>query len=399
MVHTGENMKLSWVSAPPWAATGYGKVTRNFITRIKYPEEINVVTCGGLSTGPFVEWNGIKVYPGLSTDRSKGDIYITNLQQLFTQNGTTHWVLHNDAWAFRNTIGQIGPKFPCITYSPVDGGHVSQEEYAALNIAQERVAMCNYAEREIKRLGLSATNIPHGVDTKIYKPIDRDKARETCTLPKDEFVFGFVGTNISKRKGQYEMFEGLKQLWDTGRKFSVVMMTNINGQQSGGYDLYRLADYVGLPRHVLRFPTNAFAFSEEEMATWYNAFDVMLLLSRGEGFGIPILEAQACGTPVIGQDFSAMTELIEGHGILIPPKAFDCYTLKTQLLAIGNPELFAKECAKCIDSPDLVKSMGKRASKFTQKYDWDKIAPKWDRMFKRIDNEGFFPPFKIKEFK
>jgi glycosyltransferase involved in cell wall biosynthesis len=393
-------MKLAWVSAPPWAMTGYGKVTREFITRMKYPEEVCVISTGGLHTGPFVEWNGIKVYPGSSSDAIKGDVRMVNLNHLMEVSGASHWVIHNDAWAFRNTIRETAKIWPCITYSPIDGGHVSAEEYDALSVAQERIAMCDYAEREIKKTGLSCVNIPHGVDTKIFKPQPRDPIREKMKIPKDKFIFGFVGTNISKRKGQAEFMMGLKKLIDKGYDdFIVIALTNINGQAQGGYDLYALADYIGVPRNIFHFPKMTYQFTEEEMAEWYNSFDVLVNISRGEGFGIPILEAQACGTPAIVTDFSSMTELVDGHGWLVPPKALDVYTLKTQYLAIVDPDSFAKHAETCINNPDLVKSSGKRAHQFAQKYDWDKIGPRWDRVLRRLDQEGYFPPYNVKEYK
>src|SRR5215475_2513470 len=45
------------------------------------------------------------------------------------------------------------------------------------------------------------------------------------------------------------------------------------------------------------------------MAAWYRGIDVLSLCSYGEGFGLPLIEAQACGTPVITTDASAMSEL------------------------------------------------------------------------------------------
>jgi glycosyltransferase involved in cell wall biosynthesis len=50
-------------------------------------------------------------------------------------------------------------------------------------------------------------------------------------------------------------------------------------------------------------------FTPDVMRAIYNAMDVLISPSYGEGFGIPILEAQACGTPVIVGDWTSMTEL------------------------------------------------------------------------------------------
>jgi len=392
-------MRLAWVSAPPWAPTGYGKVTRNFITRMKYPEEISCVATGGLTSGPYVEWNDIKVYPGKSYDVAGGDRRIAHLDKLLKKIDATHWVFHGDAWAYRNTIKDVGNKYPCITYSPIDGGHISAEEKEAIQVAQERIGMCRYADREIRKAGLSCTYIPHGVDTNVYKPMSQDEWREKVNLPKDAFIMGFFGTNISKRKGQAEMMMGMKKALDLGKQFIAVLMTDPGGQAYGGYDFWKLADYVGVPKSMLKFPAEVFDFTEYEVAGWLNCFDVLVNLSRGEGFGLTMLEAMACGTPVIASDFSSMTELVQGSGILIPPKALDVYTLKTQYLCIADYDAFGKKLAECIDKPDMVKSMGKRALKTAQKYDWDKIAPKWDIMLRKVDNTGFFPPYHMKEFK
>jgi len=390
-------MKLAWVSAPPWANTGYAKVTRNFISRIKYPE-IVCVTTGGLHAGPFVEWNGIKVYPGMQAEVGKGNITLYALERVLRDEKCTHWVFHSDAWAYRKLIRDVGVKYNAILYSPIDGGHVSPEEVQALQIAQERVAMCKYAEKEIQKAGMSTTYIPHGVDTKVFKPLNKDECREKMGLPKDKFIVGFIGTNISKRKGQAEMMMGFKKAIDAGKQFMAVLGTDQDGQNVGGYNFWQLADYVGVPRGVMLFPANMYTFTEEEMAIMYNSFDVLVNLSRGEGFGIPILEAEACGTPVIATDFTSMTELVGGHGMLVPVRILDIYTLKTQYHAIADYDAFGDALIKCIDNHDLVKSMGKRAHQFAQKYDWDKIAPKWDTMFRKLDKQGFFPPYLVKEF-
>ena len=53
------------------------------------------------------------------------------------------------------------------------------------------------------------------------------------------------------------------------------------------------------------------------LADIYNAADIKLLASKGEGFGIPVIESQACGTPVVVTDFSAQPELVR-WGRVVP---------------------------------------------------------------------------------
>jgi glycosyltransferase involved in cell wall biosynthesis len=396
-------MHLAWIAAPPWANTGYGKVTRNFITRMKYPE-ISCIATGGISSGPFVPWKDertgkeFKVYPGQTNEFSKGRINIHGLEAILGNIKADMFLLHTDAWAFRDLIKRASQQFGSILYSPIDGGHISPEELEAQRAVTHRVAMCKYVANEYEKAGLPHTYIPHGVDTQVYKPMDKMACREKFGLPKDEFLIGFVGTNISKRKGQAEMVMALKKAYDAGKRFKVVCITNMDGISTGGYHFLNLCDYVGLPRDVLLFAKKAYAFTEQEMAEHFNAFDILYNASHGEGFGIPILESQACGTPVIGTDFSSMPELIDGHGWLAPVKALDMYTLKTQYCAIPDYDWIGDTLIKIIGNHDLIKSTGKRAHQFAQKYDWDKVAPEWDRMLRKLDNEGFFPPFRVKMY-
>ena len=56
--------------------------------------------------------------------------------------------------------------------------------------------------------------------------------------------------------------------------------------------------------------------TEEQMVSWYRGLDVLSFCSYGEGFGLPLVEAQACGVPVITTDGSSTSELC-GGGYLV----------------------------------------------------------------------------------
>lgn len=71
----------------------------------------------------------------------------------------------------------------------------------------------------------------------------------------------------------------------------------------------------------------------EELPLWYNAADVFLYPSVFEGFGLPVLEAMACGTPVITSNVSSLPEVAEGAGLCLPPDDIDAWTDALHTLA------------------------------------------------------------------
>jgi glycosyltransferase involved in cell wall biosynthesis len=87
----------------------------------------------------------------------------------------------------------------------------------------------------------------------------------------------------------------------------------------GGIKMLELIKSVGLKKEQYRFVDPYMlrtGIPANEMAAIYTGMDVLLATSYGEGFGIPTIEAQACGTRVIVSDFAASTELC-GDGWLV----------------------------------------------------------------------------------
>src|SRR3990167_2078922 len=124
------------------------------------------------------------------------------------------------------------------------------------------------------------------------------------------------------------------------------------------------------------------------MAKIYNTFDCLLCPSTNEGFGLPIIEAQACGIPVIVNDFTSMPELIiEGE------TGFKCevaYHRFTPLLSfIGIPDVKSiYNCMEKVFNADRVK-IGKKAREYMiENYDTKLIFDtKWKPFLKKIELE------------
>jgi glycosyltransferase involved in cell wall biosynthesis len=86
-----------------------------------------------------------------------------------------------------------------------------------------------------------------------------------------------------------------------------------------GIDLVALVEAAGIPSSQVQFAEqyqHRMGVPDATMAQIYTRTDVLLSATAGEGFGLPVLEAQACGTPVIVSNFSAQPELV-GDGWVV----------------------------------------------------------------------------------
>jgi glycosyltransferase involved in cell wall biosynthesis len=89
--------------------------------------------------------------------------------------------------------------------------------------------------------------------------------------------------------------------------------TDFLGFGGTGWNLLKMLAALGIPKDAVTFPAvndYRYGLSREDLAGFYTAMDVLLAVSYGEGFGVPTIEAQACGTRVIGSSWAATPDLL-----------------------------------------------------------------------------------------
>ena len=124
----------------------------------------------------------------------------------------------------------------------------------------------------------------------------------------------------------------------------------------------------------------------------YNMFDVYIQYSIAEGFGMPQLEAAACGIPVMAVDYSAMTDVVRKlKGIPIP-----ILTLTTELetgcyRAVPNNEKFIEILIKFFNltKEQIQQFKAETRQAYLDNYNWDNTAKKWENYFDSIDIEYY----------
>jgi glycosyltransferase involved in cell wall biosynthesis len=206
-----------------------------------------------------------------------------------------------------------------VCWMPVDGDPLPKPIKDVIGHAFDRITMSQYGERVLKEAGFDSTYIPHGFDPAIYRVQDKGECRTKLGFPKDTFIASMVAANkcIPSRKAFPQHFEAFKALCDKHDDVFLYVHTNVEG--IGGYRLAELAERIGIPGDKIAFVSQyhySIGFPDEYVAAVYAASDVLLHVSTGEGFGLTGLEANACGTPTITGDWTAMPEVQRGGWLL-----------------------------------------------------------------------------------
>lgn len=309
-------MRISWVSNAPWARTGYGNQTALFVPRIQaMGHECAITAFYGLEGGTL-NWNGIPIYP--RAYHPYGNDVMSAHAVHFRSDVMISLI---DAWVY--DLNMFEPSLRWAPWFPVDHDPTPKAVLNKVSKAWQRLVYSRFAEAQIKNIGLDCHYIPHGIDTGMYKPGDRVEMRGNLRWPADKFIVGMIAANKGN-PSRKAFVENIGAFAELKKKHPDVMLYlhTVAGEENGGPNLREYIEYLGLSYGFMgRDDPNAndvmfndqyqaiVGLSEEYMNAVYNALDVMALVTMGEGFGIPLVEAQACGCPVITGDWTASAEL------------------------------------------------------------------------------------------
>jgi glycosyltransferase involved in cell wall biosynthesis len=226
------------------------------------------------------------------------------------------WVLTNPAF---NDID-------IFSWVPLD--HITLPPRVEEFLKKERVtpvAMAPHGVRQMEAKGIECKYAPHGIDTKVLKPtfeINGQSVEEHMGT-KDRFVVGMVAANKSSGLVHRKAFsENLLAFSIFQKKHPDVMLyLHTDPVSKGiGWNLVSLLQSLGVDKNDVAFP-NPFSYRygipQETLAGYYTGMDVLLATSYGEGFGVPSVEALACGTRVIGSSWAATPDLLSEDSFLV----------------------------------------------------------------------------------
>lgn len=323
-------LALLWHSNAPWCGTGYGTQTAQAVERAKADGHAIAVNANYGLQGMRTEWNDIPIFP-MGLESYSNDTVRANFTQWKRENPDlpAHVVCLFDAWTMPEAMWK---SVPTSVWAMVDHQPIPPKVLEVLqrpNITP--IAVTKFGLEQMQRAGLTdAHYIPMAIDTKTYCPgatYDGKTGRDLMNLgdgADDLFVVSCINANKASGAGGIH-----RKSWAEN-----ILAFSIFAQDKPDVRLYlhteRYGNYGGL---ALDFLLKACGLQDginykfvsqhamhngipnEAMAALFNGTDVLLASTMGEGFGLTLLEAQACGTVAIANNFSAQPELL-GDGWL-----------------------------------------------------------------------------------
>lgn len=285
---------------------------------------------------PFDKGNPIRVYPQMAEDYGTDAMYHSSkafgahvafcMQDLGLLNSQ-----------FLNQM--IVDKFPWIPWLPVDQDPVPPAVLEKLRFAYKILTFSKYGQKQLEDAGYTSQMIYEGTNTSLFKPIEnykegekiqvpllhltgdtpqtyskttREQIRAEYGIPQDAFVFTMVAANKENppRKGYQEALEAFKIFYANHPEAALF----IHNQQvaPGNFPLIQFAQHLGIAHRLFGYDQHKamFASNSWEVMKQMNMADVLLHPSQTEGFGLTIIESQACGKPAIVTDGMSMPELV-----------------------------------------------------------------------------------------
>jgi len=395
-----EQIKLGWMSDSPCTNTGFASVSRDLLNRLNDMPYYDCKMLGHNHTGQVLA-KGTKFADGsgMNFELHPGGM------QPFAQDVMSWWIKNNkldvfgvlldtfmvygqDAWFLRQDTSPARTIF----YYPSDGeARLPVNCENILRKVDMPVAMSKFGQKQAWKVHKIKTEyIPHAVDRKLYFPLEAEKRLELKKEwgLKNKFVVGTVARN-QPRKMLDRTFKSFK-VFAEGKDDAVLFMHTDPDDIAKVFDTRELIQRYNLQNKVMFSGMRYFnGFTYKKMNDVFNLMDAHFLTTTGEGFGIPTIEASACGVPNVATDITTTQELLVENGKCgLPVKMlggeYDTVTGNWNVeRGVMDIEDGAKQLNRLYDDRELGRKLGEEGVKKVAKfYDWEQVAKDWDRLIR-----------------
>jgi len=255
--------------------------------------------------------------------------------------------MHEVPWLEPGTEGDEGRRATHRIWAYLDATYADRIVCVSERTATNLVSLYREAERKVRI-------VHHGVEER-FRPLDSSEVDEEALvragIPPGPY-FLFVG-KARARKNLVHAVRAFRVFLDRTAAPHRLVLAGPGGAPLA--EALERSRHLGLSSRVI---ATGFV-PDDDLVTLYNRADALLFLSYSEGFGLPPLEAMACGTPVVASDRGAIPEVVGDAAAIVGP---------------DDPLAIASALRRIVEDADhradLVRRGRERAARFT----WEKTA-------------------------
>lgn len=280
---------------------------------------------------------------------------------------------------------------PILAYCPVDGTNLPVR-WQHIQKATNLVVMSQYGKSKYP----NSKVVYHGVDTDQFWQVSEEhpvttssgivcKSKRDCKVALGFDPDGFLILRIDKNSGRKDFAATVKAVLPVMRRHKDVQVhfhTEQNGGQSGVTIPEMTASEKDVDPKRFFYPSlhNSWTgWPQVDLNALYNAADLFVSTSRGEGFGLTIAESLACGVPVVAQNVSAIPEVVGPGGILLEPQRLITVPSGEDLW-LSDIDAFTDVIEGLYSNPEHREELGKAGMEHVRsKFTWDTAANRFNR--------------------
>jgi len=278
----------------------------------------------------YASFSNIKVGNNSLTEISKRHAYKKGLNALEEKPDVVYGHFWNSAYmGFDYAQSKNIPLFVATGESEIEFRKDNQEKKDFCSYLSGVICVSTKNQEESIQLGLCSKDkckvIPNAIDNKIFRLLDKHKCRKQLGISKDSFIVAFVGW-FSERKGSRRVARALSLVNEVKPVYSFFI-----GEGTEDPVCPNIL-YKGKVKH-------------DDIPIYLNAADVFVLPTQHEGCCNAIIEAMACGLPIISSDLPFNYDVLNHHNsILINPNNVE--NIKTAIMSLVMDEKLKNELSK-----------------------------------------------------
>lgn len=392
-------MKVLLIGDSPLAKTGFGRVNR-IAAEAFLREGWEVAAVANLQKDSADNDLGITLYV---PDHAKDAMGLAKSAEAIAEFQPDVVYATGDPGSIVSFTTAIPASMPVFFYCPIEGEPIALPAWKHVLREVPFMTCSNYGAEIVRRdLNREVEMAYHGVNREVFKPLTPERRAEIRELLNwtDKFVVMTVATNV-RRKQHPRLFEAMRILRDDYKQRDIVLYDHTVPFQRfylEGWDLPSLADTMGVYDEVYFNPMMVKGFGSAVpeaaegavpgLAELYGAADMFVLPSQVEGFGLPIVEAMACGLPVAVTKYAAGWEVAQtGQGIGLPIIDWEIHKSGTRYANV-DPRGIAKAILSLKRDPKRRQRMSDAGIAAAEQFNWSDFERAVVRGIKEVAAEG-----------